>query len=555
MKNILLALLLLISTSVFCQNIPYYGSYAAVDTTCAWNEDVVFVTTKGWTAYQTIEDTYNGTIDSSICITLKIDETYGGISFVFDEIDTTRSLYIKADLNEGNKIALDSNSIYQAYEGFFDPFDFIKTGIDCNDLICSGIILGIEIPDSNMTDITKRFQFFNKSTFDGGFCFATEKFEIQYLTDYIIKLTFQNISVDTLKRWANPFTEMSYNITNITDLTNATGYYDGSDYNISGYDIIDYTTGLLTYNDPFYPSPDHVDYIDVTPNPNPSVVTNINININSYNTLLMQPYVQLRGGFVEGDTLRHTVNLVNNGGTFCLSIAEMVFNGNTNYIFNSGKIEMYSPLACIMFKNGAALKVSDNAHFDYGIKGVGVLGFRSGGTLEIGNNASMQINNRVSLISEPNSELTGDIYMNLNSGSTLIFGDGASITNDAKSASGAHLCIYMNGGILNTDALSAESRQLIRLIYPNASADKNEEIQIFPNPVTQTFTAEIQSIENKTGVIQITNMLGVVLMQKNVVLTPGLNAIKMDISSLNNQVYLVNLICNNDFRVKAIVKQ
>jgi hypothetical protein len=36
--------------------------------------------------------------------------------------------------------------------------------------------------------------------------------------------------------------------------------------------------------------------------------------------------------------------------------------------------------------------------------------------------------------------------MNLNKGSNLIFGQGASISNDEKSLNGGHLCIYMNGG-------------------------------------------------------------------------------------------------------------
>ena len=556
MKNFFLLLLFLTCSQLFSQNIPYTSSYIAVDTTCAWDSDIEFTTTIGWTAYQTIDDTFNGVVDSSICFSLKADETYGGISFPMNAFDTSRSLYIKADLTEINKISLDADAAYLIFDEFFYGIPNLNLSIDCADLICSAIILGIEIPDSTLTETTTRWHLINASSFEWMFCFPTEKFESQYLTDYIVKLTFEDAIIsDTIINWSNPYMEKVYSPTLITDLTNAPGNYEDTTYIISAWDIIDfYPVGILKYDDPFYPSTEHFDFIDVTPDPNPSVVTAINIEIGYDYTLLTQPLVQLRGGYVEGDTLRHQVNLINNGGTFCLSIAEMVFTGNTNYIFNSGKLEMYGPTSCVMFKSGAAIKVADSSTLQYGKKGVGVLGLGSGGKVVLGNGSSMFINNRVSLVKDPNSIYSGDIYMNLNKGNTFGFGDGASITNDAKSETGAHLCIYMNGGELDLSGLDEESKKLIRLIYPVPSNDFAEKINIFPNPASEIFTAEIQSDKPQKITIQITDLNGKILQQQNADLSLGINAIKISLKNLEKGIFLVNFITTSEQGIKRLVK-
>lgn len=81
--------------------------------------------------------------------------------------------------------------------------------------------------------------------------------------------------------------------------------------------FLSYPIGVLKYDNLTYPSTSYFDYIDVSPNPNTTEVQIINLTINEGYTLLTQPYVQLRGAQVEGDTLRHEVNLINNGGILC----------------------------------------------------------------------------------------------------------------------------------------------------------------------------------------------------------------------------------------------
>ena len=262
----------------------------------------------------------------------------------------------------------------------------------------------------------------------------------------------------------------------------------------------------------------------------------------------------MRGAQVEGDTLRHEVNLINNGGTFCVSVAEMIFDGNTHYIFKKGAMDLYSPMSCLMFRNGASIEIADDGHLAYGKNGTGVLGLGSGGTIKIGKNASLTINNRVSIIKNPNSVYSGDIYMNLNKGSKLTFGQGASITNDEKSLNGGHLCIYMNGGELDMSGLDDFSQQLIRLIYPEEEKTMSANMHIYPNPVQNSFTVEIVATESSIGDIQISGLNGAVVFTKKYELDAGINAIKIQIPDLQPGAYTIQCKTNTESGSNSFVK-
>lgn len=553
-NNAVLILLLCCFQLTRAQIIPYAGSNAAVDTVCPFDDAVLLHTAKGWTAYQTLDNTYNGPVDSSWCISLKANDAWPDFSFAPTAFDTSRSIFIRADLNDSNKIALEADKVYGIYTSMIGYAENADYSTACPELICSGVIIGVEIPDSTFTTTTKRWHFINGSAFEYQFCLPSEKFSEQYLTDFIFKLTFNNIS-DSIRSYGEPSMSETYDVTLITDLTHSPGTYVAGEYSINGYDILPTGIGLLKYDLPDYPSTDHFYYVDVSPEPNPSEPVVINININASQTLLTQPYVQLRGDFAEGDTVRHTVNLINNGGKFCLSVIEMIFSGNTNYIFNKGEFEMYSPQACVMFKNGAGLHIADSATLQYGKFGVGVLGLGSGGTIVIGKNATLNIGNRVSIIKDVSMGYPRDVYMNLNVGSTLVFSEGASVTNDDKNSSGAHLCIYMNGGDLDMSALSAESRALIRLIYPSGTDNFSDRLNIYPNPSTEKFTAEIQSEKNCSAVLTLSDINGQAIKSWQVELNAGMNAIPVPLAGIEKGVHVFSVQCDNSVATKKVVIQ
>lgn len=537
--NVCLTINILFPGNIFCQQIPSADAYTAEDTVCIWDNTVSFTTTKKYTAYQTTDNTFNGPIDSNYCVSLKYDEAFSGLSFWPADFDLSRSIYIKAQINDNEQIPLEKDAVYMLEEDFLNSTDGLIFGNTCPELICSGLIIGITIPDSTLTSDTTRWHVISGDSYDYNTCFATEKFEDQKLNSLIYKFTINPDLAEVAKDYSPPYINQLGDVQLITDLTNVEGNYVGGEYNVYDYYFLSYPIGVLKYDNLTYPSTSYFDYIDVSPNPNTADVQIINLTINEGYTLLTQPYVQLRGAQVEGDTLRHEVNLINNGGTFCVSVAEMIFDGNTHYIFKKGAMDLYSPMSCLMFRNGASIEVADDGHLAYGKNGTGVLGLGSGGTIKIGKNASLTINNRVSIIKNPNSVYSGDIYMNLNKGSKLTFGQGASITNDEKSLSGGHLCIYMNGGELDMSGLDDFSRQLIRLIYPEQEKTMSANMHVYPNPVQNSFTVEIVSAEATIGEIKILGLNGAVIFAKKYELENGINAIKIQIPDLKPGAYTI----------------
>lgn len=552
--NVCLTINILFPGNIFCQQIPSADAYTAEDTVCIWDNTITFTTTKKYTAYQTTDNTFNGPVDSNYCVSLKYDEAFSGLSFWPADFDLSRSIYIKAQINDNEQIPLEKDAVYMLEEDFLNSTDGLIFGNTSPELICSGLIIGITIPDSTLTSDTTRWHVISGDSYDYNTCFATEKFEDQKLNSLIYKFTINPDLAEVAKDYSPPYINQLGDVQLITDLTNVEGNYVGGEYNVYDYYFLSYPIGVLKYDNLTYPSTSYFDYIDVSPNPNTADVQIINLTINEGYTLLTQPYVQLRGAQVEGDTLRHEVNLINNGGTFCVSVAEMIFDGNTHYIFKKGAMDLYSPMSCLMFRNGASIEVADDGHLAYGKNGTGVLGLGSGGTIKIGKNASLTINNRVSIIKNPNSVYSGDIYMNLNKGSKLTFGQGASITNDEKSLSGGHLCIYMNGGELDMSGLDDFSRQLIRLIYPEQEKTMSANMHVYPNPVQNSFTVEIVSAEATIGEIKILGLNGAVIFAKKYELENGINAIKIQIPDLKPGAYTIQCITTMENGSTTFVK-
>ena len=552
--NVCFVAFILSPNQIFGQYIPGIDAFEAEDTVCIWDPSVEFTTTKSFTAYQTIDDTFNVPIDANFCVSLRYEEDFSGMSFHSHDFDLSRSIYLRADFDTNALIPLQPDAVYQLAENFLSSIPELFRDPGCPDLMCSGLILGITIPDSTLTADTTRWLFFSSDLYSPEMCYTTEKFEGQKINAFIYKLTFDEGFFDVLRNFYPLFQMQMFDVTTITDMNNIDGNFIGGLFISHAYEFMNTQIGVLKYDEPTYPSTSNFDYIDVSPEPNPDEPVTIQLIIDEFNTLLAQPYVQLRGAQAAVDTSRHEVQLVNDGGIFCVSIAEIIFDGNTHYIFKKGKMDLYSPMSCLMFRNGASIQVADNGHLAYGKNGIGVLGLGSGGTIKIGKNASLTINNRISIIKNPNSVYSGDIYMNLNKGSNLIFGQGASISNDEKSLNGGHLCIYMNGGELDMSGLDDFSQELIRLIYPEEEKTMSANMHIYPNPVQNSFTIEIVAAESSIGDIQISGLNGAVVFTKKYELDAGINAIKIQIPDLQPGAYSIQCKTNTESGSNSFVK-
>jgi len=137
------------------------------------------------------------------------------------------------------------------------------------------------------------------------------------------------------------------------------------------------------------------------------------------------------------------------------------------------------------FQEGSSLVVDDDTHFVYGKNGMGMLAIATGGSIELGKNSTLEINNTVALYEL--TQLYGveedqQIYMTLNEGSSLIFGKDAHLTNKYSIDKKMKLNIYMNGGTIDMSNLSAEEQNVINLIYPTVPTHLKDNIKVFPNP-------------------------------------------------------------------------
>ena len=100
----------------------------------------------------------------------------------------------------------------------------------------------------------------------------------------------------------------------------------------------------------------------------------------------------------------------------------------------------------MQFGESSKLIVGDNARLDYGFNGVGNLALRSRSSIEIGEGAELHINNNVMLFEYKYDSEPEQIYMTLNKGSKLSFGELAHIGNDYSMGGLMKLNIYMKGG-------------------------------------------------------------------------------------------------------------
>jgi hypothetical protein len=117
--------------------------------------------------------------------------------------------------------------------------------------------------------------------------------------------------------------------------------------------------------------------------------------------------------------------------------------------------------------------------------------------------------------------------------------DGDSITGVAKWTGGSYVdtCGHIASGI-------------------NETVFNNEELSIYPNPVTSQFTIEFTLAETKTASIEIKNILGeTVKIISTGALIKGSNRIEMDVSELSGGVYFVQLQSGNSSLTKKIIRQ
>lgn len=548
--------------SLMAQNLypPNFNFLSASMKPCPFDSTHLLLQADDWLIYQTLDDTWNGVIDSTKCLGVK--DTLGKLIIELDQVDIDKPVFVKNMMNDTTKISLFPDWIYESYASIETSDEtFVNFSPNCENGFCTGAILGIEIPDSAGTSsLIKTHIDPSESTTDKyyNFCLVTEGFDEIYLKEVVFKFKLLNSLSEGL--WFRPqnvslYGPDEYYINRIDQDTFVYNYsYNSGDssYNVGLFDIGmgEYPIGgnyILTYHDTTYPNIQDISYLDLTPFENDTFQTTINIFVEYEQTLYPQPYTQFRGGLIEGnDSIRHQINIINNGGNFCFSETgiDVILEGRSNYIHQGGDIKFGAQTSCFLFKNGASFILADDTDFEYGKNGLGMLVLGQGGTIKLGKNSTLLINNRMVLVEDPS--LFGEvdnqqIYMELNEGSTLAFGEQAYLTNDFSIDRNMKLNIYMNGGILDDSKLSAKELEVINLIYPTPPEVFMENVKVFPNPTSGNLTFSM-ILENEDSVeIEVYDLAGRFIFTKRENGEKGKNDFQIQVNGLSKGVYFFKI--------------
>ena len=150
---------------------------------CNYDSTETITAIKKWEIYHTINDVWDGEIDSSYCINT-FTNGYN-ISILASEIDVNKPFFIRATLDDTTKTALQKNSLYNLKDPYINTFNKnykVDTSKTCNGDYCSKTIINISIPDTSYTslDIREYTKPYDQTNYM-GYCIPIEKFENQFL--------------------------------------------------------------------------------------------------------------------------------------------------------------------------------------------------------------------------------------------------------------------------------------------------------------------------------------------------------------------------------------
>ncbi|GAB4253768.1 MAG: hypothetical protein Kow0027_19490 [Saprospiraceae bacterium] len=560
MKNLLLPFLALLSFfTANGQLVLPFEDLQSVVSPC--NPTQTIKVPKHWQVYQTVDDLWDSPVDSTHCF--PFDSATDGANGDLSAVDIQRPLFLRARFDS---LELEPNTVYNFFLAIDNsqllqyPIDY---GTNCSNSVCTGFLAGVEIPDeSGSGKVLRWYQMNEGPNNDFGhfsYCFLSEKFggTLKFL---IVKITFN----DELP--ANPvlFLKEGGVVKHEADFLEVPNpivvndtYYNGSSYDAPLSSLYN-SNGLVyhflfLYPDSTYPSSQHIGYHDVQISPNKPEPQVINLIAGPGDVVMFQPFTQLRGGLVEGDTLRHEVTLVSNGMSMCLEqVVELVFNDGTNFLYNYGDIHFGNYNACFMFRSGSLLKIGDGATFNYGNYGLGILALFPDSKLQFGENATLVVDGRMMLMGYPEAP-ENELHIELRPGQKLIFSKQARLMRVPWATAPVHLNVHMLGGELDDSNLRPEDRELIRRIYPEVKGSLKDNLAVSPNPNSGTFEVQITANEPGQAGFQLFTLDGKAVgapIQK--ALEKGFNSIPLS-WPVARGVYLLRVNTETDVATKKIV--
>lgn len=551
----------------FGQSIPN-GNFSQFETIpCPFNATTTVKAYKDWVLYQTLDDHWDGPIDSNICISLYTFDPIKGIDL--ETVDLSRPIFARCQFTEVNKILLEKDWLYTFSVNIYDPSNqvFLQGGTGCADNMCSGFYIGIQIPDETGTGTAIRWHqdipSGDSTVTYFSTCLPTEYFENNYLREFIMKLKVTDGTSPTKKLKLKNAYLNSYGAPNyITQVIAPQFTFVDTSYEVSIVYVADQPNWwnldyMLLYTDhSSWPSSATPSYVEGRPDPNTTIPQTINLIVDN-GTFTPQPFAILRGALVEGsDSIRHNLNLVNNGGDFCLGgIIDFVFDDNTKYIHKGGHVNMEGLTSCMMFRNGGTFEVAEGVTMQYGQDGRGMLALRSGGNMQLDKGSTLLFDGVLWLQGVPTAKHPDpQFYLDLKPGTSLIFGERANVLNANSTSPDVKFNVYMNGGILEDSKLNPAARLLINRIYPKPAARFSDNIKLRHNPSMGTVDIDYISFGNEQVEIALYDLQGRLIHSTPYSATEGFNSFEYDMNYVSAGVYIMNIKGDNGSGTKKVVK-
>ncbi len=552
------ALLLPLSTNAQVV-LPGFLATDTATTICPWDTGTTVLGYAGWEAYQTLDGTWDGPVDSTVCINLAhVVGQNVEARIDFDGTNTSQPVFLRLKLDSATAIPLTADNEYAfTLDGFPLGNTFLNTQNSCAEGQCTGMRAAVRIPDS--TGIGYDLRWYQASYFSSqfgspfGVCVPTEGFGENALGELIFKFTLSAPDPGQRYRlwsaWGSDFQQEG----SLEQLTEASlpQYQTGSaSFELtpsSGYNF------LAMYEDTTYPGPDHVSYLDITPLPNLTTQTTVTLTLDPFTGFNLQPYTQLRGGAVlNNDTLFHNLTVVNNGADLCLTyqIVELIWGEGERYVHQDGHLGFEGARSCFLFKAGSTLEVAPGATLQYGLGNRGMLALNVGCGVVIGAGAELVMHGMVVLKEGGNVSVPTDLHTMLGHGAKLTFASGSRIFNGNSLDGNMKWVITLDGGAVDLDGLSDEDREKVVLIKLPTEALTELNATVAENSITFNMASRAP----RAGVLRCFDMVGRCVIDRAVSIAAGENTITLATPGWLSGPYIAVLDMDDERRMARWVR-
>ena len=511
---------------------------------CAWDSSVTIFTYEQWEAYQTLDSTWNGPRDTTICIDLAHQV---GLSIQprieFDDIDVTRPVFVRVLLDSATVIPVDTNTLYM-WEISMWPSNaaILDTSSGCPEGVCSGLMVAVRVADSLGTGSNLRWY---QSHWDMSgwaaplqLCMPTERMVPNAVREIVFKITPTGPApgeyVSVYGAFAYDLYWGGWGLNKLTEAGMSNFQVGPADY------YIGFGDNLVMYEDSTYPSVQHQSYLDLVPIPNTISPQTVTLTLDAFTSLNFQPFTQLRGGTVLGiDSIHHSLNVVNNGMDICISgmIIELMWEDGNRYTHQSGHIDFEGSRSCMLFGKGGTLCVAEGATLHYGGHGRGMMALKSGGQILIERNAELVMHGTMVLYEYAGETLPADIHMTLPEGAKLTFAPGSHIWNHWSIDQDMRLYVYLDGGSVDKSGLPPEEQD--RVVVIDLPRDPLSTITVLGEAGSGILALGIASREQGSSVLTMIDGAGRIVAHSAIQLDIGPNIIDLNTSALGMGSYFV----------------